>query len=928
MSLINVVCIVNGQDTKTTPFSDFFYNANAAFKHHQYIKAILLYQDYLNSNDFHLGGTEPENPSALPKKFRPEVFQSCIQIAISFELTDQYDSALWFLRNGLNLFLQTGPTDVKMHALFTSQIATVYNLQGNFGDALEWYQQSLVLARGWKILEEDCFQNLGSLYFLREDYENAINYYRKALIMARSVPENNKTRIVDILMNLGTAWSRKEEFHKSIYCFSMADSILRRSKVPDNLRLAGLNLNEGEALLKLDNLIPAMLHFQSADEFASRSPVGSGNIRILSCEGMAECYSRLNWNDSAIALLRTGIEWYHSTVKPLNYRLAGIYLALGDAQSRGNDREQAISTYNRAFSILVPGVDTINIRTSGILLTQPEQSVLSGVFEHRGACFLELAKKSANDTTLLKKAYSDFLSALGICNNISKELGQELSRMLFQESTKSILTGALESGFLLTSRRDLPVGKDLFSIADGGRNRILLENLEEYRAMHLAGVPDSMIDRMKKMRSEIVFNARRFYSEESSPGLNGNDATPDLLSRITDLKISLDSLRQKTSKQYNYHGQLQQNDEIVSVAEVIKKLKDDEALIEYLHADSLLFIFLVRHDGLSVKMIKVSSSFRPTLREFMRSLKSAGTEHFQADGKKVYDMLLGPVESRLKDIRHLIIIPDEELALIPFEALIRENPETSVINHPSSCHYFLNDFDITYHYSAATWLHDSLDAGSLQENYCFTGFAPGFLAVEKEKDSYPPLPGSRIEISEIAALFGKTNPVSTLFTDSAATEENFRNYSPEASYIHIATHSLIDETDPENSALVFSGGSHRSENLGRDDGLLHLDEVTNLRLKASLVVLSACGTGKGKLTKTEGVLALTRGFYIAGASGILYTLWNIPDRITRRFMLSFYQGFLSGKSYSEALREAKLKMISRPETSLPYMWAGFVLLGR
>jgi CHAT domain-containing protein len=128
--------------------------------------------------------------------------------------------------------------------------------------------------------------------------------------------------------------------------------------------------------------------------------------------------------------------------------------------------------------------------------------------------------------------------------------------------------------------------------------------------------------------------------------------------------------------------------------------------------------------------------------------------------------------------------------------------------------------------------------------------------------------------------------------------------------------------------LVFTQCDKFQSQQDKNDGLLHLDEINNLHLNASLVVLSACSTGAGQVTRTEGVLALTRGFYLAGASNVVYSLWNVPDHTTGEFMMNFYRYYFSRKSYSEALREVKLKMIACPETSLPYMWAGFVLLGR
>jgi CHAT domain-containing protein len=191
-----------------------------------------------------------------------------------------------------------------------------------------------------------------------------------------------------------------------------------------------------------------------------------------------------------------------------------------------------------------------------------------------------------------------------------------------------------------------------------------------------------------------------------------------------------------------------------------------------------------------------------------------------------------------------------------------------------------------------------------------------------------PLPFALKEVTGIAGLFGQVPRHQTVFLDTSATEKNFRLYAPRNTHIHIATHSIISEEDPMNSALVFSKSNHPGGQQDKNDGLLHLDEISNLRLDASLVVLSACGTGKGKVTRTEGVLALTRGFYMAGASNVVYSLWSIPDHLTGEFMLNFYRSYFYLKSYSAALREVKLKMISKSETSPPYMWAGIVLLGR
>ena len=110
------------------------------------------------------------------------------------------------------------------------------------------------------------------------------------------------------------------------------------------------------------------------------------------------------------------------------------------------------------------------------------------------------------------------------------------------------------------------------------------------------------------------------------------------------------------------------------------------------------------------------------------------------------------------------------------------------------------------------------------------------------------------------------------------------------------------------------------------DGLLELDEVTNLKLNADLVVLSACQTGQGRMWNAEGVSGLARAFLYAGSRGVLCSLWRVDDAATAELMVALDSGLKAGQAASEALRSAQIAMIQdeRP----PLEWAPFILIGR
>ena len=120
-----------------------------------------------------------------------------------------------------------------------------------------------------------------------------------------------------------------------------------------------------------------------------------------------------------------------------------------------------------------------------------------------------------------------------------------------------------------------------------------------------------------------------------------------------------------------------------------------------------------------------------------------------------------------------------------------------------------------------------------------------------------------------------------------------------------------------------------------EDGFLHTYEVFNLKLNADLVTLSACETGLGKLSRGEGLIGLTRAFMYAGAPSVLVSLWSVSES-TAEVMKYFYQNLNTGKTKTEALRQAKLKLIKsesefkdgqRFSFANPFLWAPFVLMG-
>ena len=138
--------------------------------------------------------------------------------------------------------------------------------------------------------------------------------------------------------------------------------------------------------------------------------------------------------------------------------------------------------------------------------------------------------------------------------------------------------------------------------------------------------------------------------------------------------------------------------------------------------------------------------------------------------------------------------------------------------------------------------------------------------------------------------------------------------------LHLATHGLLDYGPPGSApgALVLAPE-------GEDPGLLAASEIMGLDLGANLAVLSACNTGKGRITG-EGVVGLSYALMRAGVPSILVSLWSVLDDSTRALLSHFYRARRNESSLATALRRAMLATIDEGYDA-PYQWAAFTLMG-
>ncbi len=267
-----------------------------------------------------------------------------------------------------------------------------------------------------------------------------------------------------------------------------------------------------------------------------------------------------------------------------------------------------------------------------------------------------------------------------------------------------------------------------------------------------------------------------------------------------------------------------------------------------------------------------------------------------------------------RSIKSIIVIPSGRIGSLPLEAMPLKKIAAYNFNNVS---FFIDRWAISYEFAAGLMLQKSKEKTNKKSSGIFLCAPIHFT----ENPNLNDLLGTEKEVDAIAKLFPNQSKVFTYANASEQTlkSKEIQNYN----YLHLATHGIVDSSDPSQSEIFLNGS-------GSEDGNLFCREIYNMNMSADLVVLSACETGLGKFSKGEGVIGLSRALTYAGAKNIVVSFWKVSDESTAELMISFYKHLIESndQNFSNALRQAKMDVIRTGKYSSPYYWAPFVLIGK
>ncbi|MBL7969489.1 MAG: CHAT domain-containing protein [Prolixibacteraceae bacterium] len=798
------------------------------------------------------------------------------------------------------------------------------------------------------------YTNLGVIYGLKGDHNQAIQYQKNALRLLRkdSIKLNamfqiTKYNLVEAQLKLGYNKLAIEFGRSNI---NTIDNPRLKARMFDLIAQAYRNENKPDLSEKyyLDAIQSWIsLYGDSNIELASEYLAYSS---LLISQKKFEKALIFSSKAKAIALKFYGEKGPEYAEVQANF---GDYYYLKNAEAfqiddfrnqRKKNLKDAIQYYQSAIVALVDSFSNQNPLVDPDLNHVISEIQLVEGFKKKALAMEKLADiylsefDYNNAVKYFNASLSSISNAIKLIHRLQIGFENEESKFFLSQNQSATFSDAMQICYKLYKQtKQQQYIERAFELSERSKSSNLLASVKDLKAKEFGGIPDSLLLKESFFKSNID-NYTQMLFEESHKQNPDSQKINTYNAKIFKFTEAYNKLVDSFEKLYPRYYSFKYENKVVGIDEVQSRLSKKQALIEYfmkepenIASKGELYRFVITKDSVNFSVENFDLSFVDNiqqLRDFLVNPNYLYTKKkdfvtYSLSSYSLYEKLLAPFASKLYG-KDLTIIPHDKLSYIPFDALISELPDTSVMNF-RNLKYIVRDYAINYSYSA-TLLYDFSEKKK-SGSRSVLAFSPSYNAGKPYVDPetsvqrvLSPLPAARDEVLGISRLI-KTSS----FLDSLAQERVFKEKASGFDVLHLAMHTIINDSLPMFSKLVFSTPEKKSS----EDGFLNTYEVYNMKLNARLAVLSACETGSGKLQKGEGVMSMARSFIYAGCPSIVMTLWQVEDKSGAQIMEDFYYFISKGKRKDVALRMAKLKHLdsSDPLTSHPHYWLAYVNIG-
>ncbi|MBX2874307.1 MAG: CHAT domain-containing protein [Saprospiraceae bacterium] len=865
---------------------------------------------------------EPSTASALPLDIAiglQLILGDCeLEQGNYSEAKGRYDQALQQLN--VDPRAQDAPL---LSAEITHKIGNYYLETKAYGLAIPLLEKALQARKDtlglWHPKVADSYVNLGICAQASGDFDQALDYHQQALAIRTDLIPEQLPKLAQCHNNIGLCYDDQQNFEASKRAYRAALAGYQEAFGKQHPKVADVLLNLGN-LYGTEGQIDSFILFQNRAKLIWQALYGKNHPLVaLSYNNLANAYDQLGQSQKALELFKQALDIQQNIYGPIHPDVAATHFNMGLTFAWQEEWTQAQAAFQQSLAALqfqagqATAFEQVNNPMLLLRVLQVAAEVPKRQFQRD------------QKVTYLEQAAEYLSQADKLIDHLRTSYTATASKLALAQSAQAVYSDAVH---LSTTIGDLTKNQahyeQAYYYAEKSKGLLLLEALKKSDAASFTGVPDERLQIIKKVETEIgsletqLFLLQQRSEEEIKARLDS------LNKQIFDKKQSLKVSIQKLEEDYPEYYRLRYETAPPSITWLqAKLLKENESIVEYFLGNRFLYVFVINQDDFHVRSVPIQQDFRTVITNYNNTIRNfpfvptkelrSNIESYARAAFSLYEHLIAPVDSLLLD--RLIIIPDEELGYLSFEALLQELPKN--LSLFKEYQYLIRDFTISYNYSTGL-LKEMQTHSAVAKLKPYLGFAPTFG------------PNHSKQLNELK--YGQTEIQGTqerlggeIFAGAMATKANFLNEQSRYRILHLATHGKANDAYGDYSFLAFT----ENPEVQGDQALLFVREIYNLNTNAELIVLSACETGTGELQQGEGIASIARSFSYAGAKSLVASHWSVDDKATSQLMHRFFDYINEGFTKDEALRAAKLDFIAKGKHKdvHPFYWASFVPIG-
>ncbi len=891
-----------------------YNNMGSCFRYAgEFETAIQLYTKSLNIRQSKLG------------KDHPKSGQNFLNLGDCFSQMGQIDSALVYLNQALQIFKTHYPEDHIELANVNINLGNCYSALGNHTQARSFFEKSLVIQVAHYQKDSpnliSVYNSLATTFEKQGDYQKALGYLENNLHILNTNPsfgaEHPFTGFT--FTNIGTVQMELGQYDAALTNFSKAYAIYTARN--DEEKIAETFNSIGNCLMKQGNYWEAIRNFKQGLELLKSQSADKGKQALIVSNigyGFYEMGELSTAYKSALEALQL-MEKQYGENSP---NLASFKTNIAQILVAQEKYKVAFQQFEEVNTLI--GIDLNNPKVPSYM---DEPIDVLRLLNANGSAHLAYYQKNKNEA-VLSEALTLFNYAIRVTEQVRNQYQEVTSKRQLGETSHESFIGAIQTCYQLyqiTQQENYL--EQAFQYSEKSRSHLILAALNTSNATSFSGIPDSLLAQERSLKSTITFYEKKKQIAIQKGSAVNQDLLDEYNHKIFQNKQLYEQLIQRFETEFPAYFELKYEENLSTIADLqLDLLTPDHSLIEYFVADTSTFVFVINKDKASMAELPIGvdtlakkvSLLRKYIHAYYTDTKQQTGDTYQKAltdytflGYDLYQKIVQPIENQLAV--KLTVINGSILNFLPFDALIAS--PVKQVHQPKSYNYLLKNYEISYGYSA-NLLHRLIKEKQSKRKQQLLAFAPIFSNTDYR--NLAPLAHNFPEVDAITKLI-----TGDVFTGPKATKTKFQELAHLYQIIHLSTHGQSDMEQGDYSYLAFAENADSTQ-----EDLLYAKDIYNLDLQADLVVLSACETGTGEVSRSEGAISLGRAFFYSGAKSILNTLWSVDDASTGELMQQFYRDIRDGFTRSTALRKAKLNFIEEGKYAHPYYWSAFMLIGK